>query len=796
MKFLNYLFFVSIILLIGKLSFAQEITQTIRGRVIDMQSQVSLPGANVIILDIDPPKGTITDAQGYFEIKNIKTGRINIRISYMGYHPVTLTNQNLTSGKEMVLNIEMEEQIIKTEEIVVKANRDKTKTNNEMTTNSSRTFTIEETQRYAGARNDVSRMATNYAGVNTANDAVNDIIIRGNSPNGLLWRLEGVEIPNPNHFGSMGGTGGPVSMLNNNVLSNSDFMTAAFPAEYGNALSGVFDLKMRNGNYEKYEFIGQIGFNGFEFGAEGPISRKNRSSFLLNYRYSTLGLISDMGVDFGTGTAVPKYQDLSFKIHNPTNKFGTFNLFGLWGKSAIEFIKDEESSDGLYGTDYFDIYNWNDQGIIGLSHSYIFNSSTYTRFIISGTYIDNHSNLDSVDFENNYSKLPYKRLTFSNSRLTANFFINKKFGAKNNIRIGGIYNRLYYNLQDSTYFARDDKFYTLLNEKNNSGLIQSYLQWQFKPSDELIFNTGVHYLYFQLNGNYSIEPRAGVKWMFAPRQSLSFAYGLHSKNMPLYYYFYNERNNDGSITYADKNVDFTKSHHLVLGYDWNINKTLRLKLETYYQYIYDAVVEKEPSAFSMLNLSSVIFTIPSGLKNGGTGTNYGVELTFEKFLDKGLYFLLTTSLFESKYVGSNGEERRTAFDSKYVVNFLGGKEWELGKNKENKRNRKWISVDARITAAGGQLYTPIDVQRTIALQSTYYQESNPYSKQFDDYFRADLRIAFRIDGKRLSQEWAFDIQNITNKKNPLYMEFDLKEQKEVPVNQLGIFPMLQYRIMF
>jgi hypothetical protein len=148
-------------------------------------------------------------------------------------------------------------------------------------------------------------MASNFAGVSGANDARNDIIIRGNSPSGLLWQLEGLNIPNPNHFGSLSSTGGPVSMLNNNVLDKSDFMTSAFPAQYGNALSGVFDLSLRNGNNEKYEFLGQVGFNGFELGAEGPFSKNSKSSFLINYRYSTLALFQQIGINFGTGSATP-----------------------------------------------------------------------------------------------------------------------------------------------------------------------------------------------------------------------------------------------------------------------------------------------------------------------------------------------------------------------------------------------------------------------------------------------------------------------------------------------------------
>lgn len=185
---------------------------------------------------------------------------------------------------------------------------------------SARQLSTDEAFRYAGTRSDPSRMAQNFAGVSGTNDGRNDIIIRGNSPVGVLWRMDGIDIPNPNHFSTLGATGGPVSILNINTLKNSDFLTSAFPAQYGNALAGVFDLKLRNGNNEKNEFIGQLGFNGFEFGAEGPLNKNSKASYLVNYRYSMVAALQSIGLNFGTGSATPYYQNSTFKINIPTKK--------------------------------------------------------------------------------------------------------------------------------------------------------------------------------------------------------------------------------------------------------------------------------------------------------------------------------------------------------------------------------------------------------------------------------------------------------------------------------------------
>jgi hypothetical protein len=294
---------------------SQVLTQTVRGVVTDKESKQPLIGATVIILGSNPLQGSTTDDNGRFKIEKVITGRQTLKISYLGYNEVQIPNIVVNSGKEVVLNIELQENVVSKGEVVVTADRNKDKSNNEMAVVSARSFSIDETNRYAGALGDPARMVANFAGVSAPSDARNDIIIRGNSPSGLLWRLEGIDIPSPNHFSAQGSTGGPVSILNNNTLRNSDFFTGAWPAEYGNATSGAFDLKLRNGNNEKMEYTGQVGFNGFEGMVEGPIKKSKGSSFMASYRYSTIGLIGDLtGFTFGA-SGVPKYQDLTFKIN-------------------------------------------------------------------------------------------------------------------------------------------------------------------------------------------------------------------------------------------------------------------------------------------------------------------------------------------------------------------------------------------------------------------------------------------------------------------------------------------------
>ena len=304
--------------------FAQS-TQTIRGRVVDGVSNTALVGVSVMLISTDEKiYGSTTDTDGRFRIDNVPVGRHTVRITYIGYEEQTIPNVIVTAGKEVVLTLSLTESVSQLNEVVITddVKSDKTATNNDIAVVSARSFNVDDTKRYAGAIGDPSRMAANFAGVVGGNDSRNDIVVRGNSPTGMLWQLEGLNIPNPNHFGALVSTGGPVSILNNNNLDKSDFMTSAFPAQYGNAPAGVFDLRLRDGNNEKRELLAQVGFNGFEVGAEGPFAKNSKASYIANYRYSTLGVFQTLGIEFGTGSNTPLYQDLNFKVSLPTTGGG------------------------------------------------------------------------------------------------------------------------------------------------------------------------------------------------------------------------------------------------------------------------------------------------------------------------------------------------------------------------------------------------------------------------------------------------------------------------------------------
>lgn len=767
-------------------------TQTIRGRVLDHVLKTGLPGASIIILDSEPQIGTVTDMDGNFVLPGVPTGRVSLRVSFMGYENAILREIPVTSGKEVVLNIALQESLVQMQEVVVTGKSDPKETRNELAMVSARGFDMEETNRYAGSRNDPARMAQNFAGVSGANDSRNDIIIRGNSPTGVLWRLEGVDIPNPNHFGALGTTGGPISMLNNNLLGKSDFLTGAFPAQYGNATAGVFDLSMRKGNAFKREHLFQIGFNGLELGTEGPLGGENGASYLLNYRYSTLGLMQELGFSAGTGSAVPYYQDLSLKVDVPTRKMGRFSLFAIAGKSNIDLIgaEGDTSATDLYSDISQNIYNRAKVGVAGLSHTQYYNERTYGVFSLSADYTFSGNVIDSLSIETREA-LPFYRNHYGLTKYRAQYHFHQKINNKNNYVAGFNYDILGFNLQDSIYRAPSARFVEQRNTQAYSGMVQGFFQWQHRFNEAWSATLGLHHQYYVLNGSSQLEPRLGLRYQYSQWGSFHMGYGLHSQLQPIPVYFLESEREGESLGRTNKELDFTKSHHLVGGYQYQLTPDIRLKTEMYYQQLYDVAVEQRPGSFSMLN-AGADFVVPAvdSLVNTGLGRNYGLEITLEKSFSQSSYFLLTASLFDSKYRGSDKQWRNTAFNSQYVFNGLYGKEWMLGSQ------NKVLSLDLKSTYAGGQYITPIDLEASREAQREVLQRDMAFSVKNPAYFRTDLKINFRINQRKLTHEWGLDIQNLFNTQNIFRQIYNPLSKQIVESYQLGILPIPQYRLTF
>lgn len=776
---------------------AQDI-KTIRGQVLDKDSKYPLAGARVVVVDTGTINGTVTDENGYFRLE-VPLGRVSLRVSYMGYKDEGVNNLQVISGKEVNQTIELQEKVTEMNEVVVTGNKEQGRAKNEFAVISARSFDVELTSRFSGNRNDPARMASNFAGVSGANDARNDIIIRGNSPMGMLWRLEGIDIPSPNHFGGFGSTGGPVSMLNNNTLSRGDFITSAFPAEYGNALSGVFDLGMRNGNKDKYEFLAQVGFNGFEVGAEGPFAKKkSQASFLVNYRYSTLAFFKLLKVNFGTGTAVPEYQDLTFKVDVPTKKAGVFRFWGLGGLSKIELLGHvvdlSKPQKDLYGNENIDLYNKVQTGMVGFSHTYFITPKTYYKLMLAATHQTQRADIDSIEPVYRTEIVRTNKVFLRQNKYSAHIMANTKLNSKNTVTVGLIAN--VYDLKFADSILYGSIFVPMKYGKGYSALVEAYAMWKHKFNEQLTLNLGMHTQYYSLSSSFAPEPRAGLKYQFKENQSISIGYGLHHQIQPLPTYYNYEVSFSPNRTPTNLKMDFTQSNHVVAGYDLVFAKDFHLKAEAYFQYINKAPVERNKSSFSMLN-AGADFATPNNtnLVNQGVGRNYGLELTMEKFLSKGYYFLVTGSLFQSEYKGSDNVWRNTAFNGHYVVNALAGYQYLFG-GKKNKTKRHALSLDLKMTGAGGRYYTPIDLAASDAQNAEVLIDSLAFSEKYKDYFRLDIKLSYRLSFRKITQEISMDLQNVANIQNIFRKVYNPRTNSLNNEYQQGIFILPQYKILF
>lgn len=760
--------------------------QKVRGRVIDKDTKQPLIGANVYISQ-DPPLGANCDEEGYFLISDVPIGRITLQVSMVGYEGQQISNLLLTPGKELYMDILMNENIQELESLTVRPSQDKTKTINDMLSVSSRTFDVEEAGRYAGNRNDIARMVSNYAGVAAPNDGRNDIVIRGNSPTSLLWRCEGIDIPSPNHFSSFGATGGPVSMINYNNLSTSDFIISAFPAMFGNAIGGVFDLELRKGTSFKREYMAQIGFTGFELGAEGFFKRNHKSTFLVNYRYSVLGLINKLGVSFGTGTAIPDYQDLTTTIYLPTKKAGVFKIFGITGTSSIHFEPQDVNSKNFYSTE--NLFNSSSTFIVGINHTLNLSKDSYLNSTIaysnqkSNVLIDSISN-NTTTQGNFFWDVIQNQLQ---NKVSFHSAIHKKIDRRNKIVMGFLADLNSVNYGDSIFQSKKNDWFKY-RDINRGGLLlyRTYLQYEHRFLNGIRLLPGFYFQHFR--GNNSFEPRLAVQYDLSNTSNLSLGFGMHSQMQPLIAY-YQSFNNDDGTTSNNENLKFTRSNHLALSYNKRLPNNFRLKLETYYQHLYNIPTTMASSSFSLINSGADFnFETKPNLVNNGLGRNYGVETTIEKFFSKNYYFLLTASVFQSKYKASDGKWRNTAFNNEYVINFLGGYEFKVGKGN--------IGVDIKTTLAGGKYITPIDEIASKANNYPVYFEDSAFSKKQDVYFRHDVKLSFKIGIGKTYHQWLLDIQNVADVKNLFREYYDVNTKKIVKTYQLGFYIVFQYKILF
>lgn len=748
MKTLNiYIIALTILTVLFPAKFISQTVQTIRGTVLDASTNSPVSFANVKLLNTDPVIGTNCDSSGFFEILNVPIGRYDILVTSVGYEKKIIREVQLSSGKAVNLPVQLVESLTETGDITVNAELRKEMPINKMSTVSARMLSVEEANRYAGGFDDPARLASSFSGVSSST-ANNSMIVRGNAPKFFQWKMEGIEIPNPNHFADLSFFGGGgLTALSSQMLANSDFFTGAFPSEYGNSLSGVFDIFMRTGNNKDYEHTMQAGLIGIDFSSEGPFKRGSKSSYLFNYRYSTLALLSPLLPENGGGV---RYQDLAFKFNFPTLNAG---IFSIWGIGLVDHSGQEPENDPakwFYEIDKQEQSIDQYMGASGITHRFLAGRNFYIQTSLAATVNGIRFSINELDLQNRL--LPLNNIKNHDWNYVFTSFASVKFNANHTNKTGIAVTGLRYEMELNNAGSVGEPLRSIVDEKGFSTLVSAYTNSSIRLEKNWLLNIGLHSQFFSLNNHYVIEPRIGIKWSFKNGQSLALAYGLHSRLERLNYYFIkNIAHNNEPV---NRNLDFTKAHHVILAYDISITENLFLKTELYYQSLFNVPVIKD-SSFSFINLINDWF-FNEKLENTGKGRNYGLEITFEKYLTKGYYFLATFSLFNSEYHGGDNIWRNTRFNKNYLFNFLVGKEWQTGS-----KNQNVLGLNVRMTYQGGDRYSPVNLSESIRLKEVIYDENRAFEEQIRPSFNAHFTASYKINSKKITHEISLKVINIT-----------------------------------
>ncbi|MEK6152444.1 TonB-dependent receptor [Flavobacteriaceae bacterium 3-367] len=758
---------------------AQSLTQTVKGRVVDAETGAAIMGATIQLLDPNLNSGTITDIEGFFVLEKIPVGRRSFLCKYLGFEDYYISEVLVGSAKEINLTIPLQEAVDKLDEVILTSPKDRIRPNNKMASVSARSFSVEETKRFPASISDPSRMALSFAGVTNSDDSSNEIIIRGNAPNQLLWRIEGIEVPQPNHFSAEGYNAGAVSILSTNMLGKSDFFTGAFPAEYGNALSGVFDINLRNGNRDKTEYAFQFGALGADIAAEGPLNKNHKGSYLVNYRYSTTKLLNNV-VEVSENS-VPTYQDISFKLNLPLGENTQFSVWGIGGISENNNDNEQQNNSALLETERFKSKTY----LSGVNLKHFFKDRSSLQAIVS--YSGNYSN-DFNSYKEINTDIPdySDRTTLKNNALRFSAHYTKKVNAKTTLKTGTIFSVLHYDVLEE--FTENNRATSDIDKKGNGRLTQFFAQMKYRFNKNLWASFGVHNTYFSINKDYVFEPRASLQWKLAPKHTLSVGVGLHSRVLPLNQYFVQNTDAMGVVSLPNQNLKLTRALHYILGYDWRIIKNGHFKIEGYYQDLSnigiqgnamftDAVVNGEP--------------ISDVLTDNGTGRNYGLELTLEKFFSDQYYFLFTSSLYDSKYRAADGNWYNSRYNYKYTFNAVVGKEFTVGRDGNNV-----FGINAKTLLNGGQRFTPFDIGASLNEETEVVVQSRRNTGRLKEYFRLDTSFYFRLNRANAAHVFSLDIQNLTNRKNVMGQSLNLNTGLIEVDNQLNLVPVINYRIEF
>jgi hypothetical protein len=754
------------LLTLTTLSYAQnELTQTIRGRVLDAVTNAPIPSASVILSTKND--GIVSNTEGVFRFEKIAVGRYDLTARCVGFQSITVQNIVVESGKETIVELKMTASTTLLDSFEVRST-----TADIAKIGLAQSVNMETLQRIPANFSDVARMLTTVAGVASESDAANHISVRGLSPNALQWYLEGAEIVNPNHLSNAATSsdratqnGGGVSIFSTQVLERADFYKGSTPTDFGNALGGAIDVHFRKGNDEHQETTLGVGLIGLDVATEGVFSKKSKASYLINYRYSTVGLLSKLGVPLGDEASA--FQDISFKLNFPTQKLGEFAIFGMGGISENIFIH-KKRADWLTQKDSQDITFKNKMGAVGVSHSVRLNTHTKWETVAALSALESSRNSVGLSA----LELPLAVIDFSN--IQRKIFVKSQINhqLKGGVLSAGLVIKNEFIDKRDSY--RTKSFIGVEGLSKGEGMIyMPFVDFAGKMGSKWAYSVGLRTNYFSFTKKTSVEPTAMLQFDMSKTQSLKLTYSRQSQLLSPEQYF--RTNSAKQYFYGDE--DFIKSDNLNLTYSFQFANKIQLTATAFGQkYINIFVVDPQ---FPPRDYWSILDGFGGNGNYGGmagSAQSIGIEANVSQNNQNGWFWQVNATLFDATFK-EPFRTRSMAYNSKYIFNGYIGKEWALGS-----RKNRFFGVGSRTILRGGNQ----------PLNSPY----NGTQRQVADYFRSDLNVYLKKNHKKWSSVVQLDIQNVTNRLNEQYYYYDTFLQKQTPQYQLGLLPNLSYRITF
>lgn len=783
MKTIPFIFLISLVLFTSSYSRAQSY-QTVRGIITDQFTEAPIPGVEVKIL-----KGgkvlmhAISNHNGLFKIEKVELGTYDVLFKHLQYYSFISPGVEISVSKEIVMDVKMELSINALTEVEVSPPKLRGQPVNEMATTSSYAIQADDAKRIAGGLDDPIRVAGTLPGVTSATGfSENFISIRGNSPRSLKYIMEGIELPNPTHFSRIGSAGGTFTIFSLQLLDKSDFYTGAYSAQYGNALGGVFDAKFRKGNQQKHEHIIQAGVLGLDIASEGPLSKSKKASYAINYRFGLVGLARLIGYP-----TQPTYQDLSFTLNFPLTKRSNLQFFAIGGTSLRDRLAEKDSSLWEESIDRTNLILKSEMGSIGAVYKLFLTDQTVFKATGAISYTNQIDNKQYV--KDDYSLVDQRTNTYKSMPISFAASLKHKF-SKRHFHITGLsYSNTYHDWRSSRYIFNSQTEIVPFNGSGVSNELQAYTLSKFLLTNKWHLNTGIHYTYYDVNKGQALEPRVSIDYKINTKHSLSASFGVHSQIEHFATYWYTDKASTSNL-HPNKQLKFAKSNHYIVGYKGKVWTNHSLRIEAYYQQLSNIPIDPT-GTFSTINMSELQDI--RLLNNNGTGENYGLDIGFERYTENGLYYIFNGSIYKSLYTGGDNVKRSTAYDNKYNLKLLLGKEYKL---KEKGGKYKAFAWNTNLAILGGAPYTPVDLIASEVEQETIYNESIAFTKRDNQLIFLDFTFSYKINSSRRRSVWALQIKNLFSNGNAIYREYDTVTKEEVIVPSSSVFPVLSYRLEF